>query len=61
MYRTDDPIADSVAYDNYQQAQLEKLPVCSECGEPIQDEFAYFIGDEWICEDCMQSHRKAVE
>lgn len=37
-------------HDAEQEAQLKKLPECSECGEHIQDEEAYYINGEWICE-----------
>ena len=40
-------------YDAEQQAKLEKLPVCSECQEPIQEEYCYEVGKEVLCEECM--------
>lgn len=40
-------------YDAEQQAKLEKLPVCSDCQEPIQEEYCYEVGKEVLCEDCM--------
>lgn len=49
-------------HDAEQQRRLEKLPVCSDCGEPIQDEHYFLINDEPICEDCLyNNYRKAIE
>ncbi|WP_407399636.1 hypothetical protein [Treponema sp.] len=42
------------------EAALARLPVCSECGEHIQDEYAYYINAEWICADCMESFRREI-
>ena len=62
MFYTDDPIADFNRYDAEQQKMLDRLPRCSECDEPIQDEFCYEVNDELICDGCMyKNHRKAVE
>lgn len=44
------------AHDKEQERALEKLPVCGECGEPIQDDFAYKIDGEIICEDCLKAY-----
>lgn len=59
MY-SDNPLADFDAWDAEQNKRLEQFPECAECGEPIQDEFAYYINDEWICEQCMESYRREV-
>ena len=49
------------AHDAEQQAQLDKLPRCCECDEPIQDTQCYEINGEYICDDCMvDNHRKWV-
>lgn len=49
-------------HDAQQQAQLDRLPVCSECGEPIQDDFCFEVNDELICDECMHNnHRKCVD
>lgn len=49
-------------HDAQQQAELDKLPVCSECGEPIQDDFCFEVNDELICDECMHNnHRKCVD
>lgn len=49
-------------HDAEQQARLDKLPECSECGEKIQDEYAYYINGEWIHEKCMnENYRKEVQ
>ena len=60
MFITDDPVADFERYDAEQQKEIEKLPRCSECDEPIQDDEAYYINDEWICDECMKQYRKEV-
>lgn len=62
---------DSSILDNYlcfarhdaeQEAQLDRLPRCCECDEPIQDEYCFEVNDELICLGCMEeNHRKLVE
>ena len=50
--------------DNYERAQakaFEKLPRCSECGKPIQDDFCYCINGELICEECLSEYRRSTE
>lgn len=54
--RTDDPIADFNRWDAEQQAKLEKLPVCADCGEHIQADHYYLINDAPICPDCLDSY-----
>ena len=54
-YRTDDPIRDAAAYDIERQRELDRLPTCDICGEPIQDEFLYDINGVLHCEDCVKS------
>ena len=62
MFYTDDPIEDFHRYDAEQEARLAELPVCSECGEPIQTECCYEFNDELICVGCLENnHRKLVE
>lgn len=58
MMYTDDPIKDYDRYLSEQEADLDKLPRCSECGQPITDEEAYLINDEIICEHCMEHEHK---
>lgn len=59
-FPTNDPIADSYAFEREQEERARDLPVCAECGEPIVDEYAYFMSGEWICRDCMEEHRREV-
>ena len=59
MY-TANPIADFEAWDREQNKRLAELPECEECGEPIQDEEAYYINGGWICESCMEAYKKTV-
>lgn len=45
-----------------QERRLDKLPRCSECDEPIQDDYLYEINGEYICESCMKdNYRKPVD
>ena len=37
-----------------QTRQLERLPVCAICDEPIQTRKLYLINDETICPSCMK-------
>ena len=62
MSWTDDPIADFNRHEAEQQKLIEKLPICYECGEPIQDDECFEINDELICPECLKdNHRKKVE
>lgn len=60
MYWTNDPLADFERHDAEQTRQLERLPVCADCDEHIQDETAYYINGEWICKDCMSTYEREV-
>ena len=51
-----DPLRDAEARDRDQQSELDRLPRCACCGEPIQDDFCYEINDEIICEECLNEH-----
>ena len=62
MFFTDDPIRDYDRYQEEQDKQLQKLPRCSECDNPIQTEECYEFNDELICPECLKdNHRKPVE
>ncbi len=62
MYYSDEPLKDFDRYDADQQAKLDKLPKCSDCGKSIQDEHFYLINDEAICQNCLDSnYRKDIE
>lgn len=62
MYYSDDPARDAERYAADQDRRLAQLPVCSDCGEPVQDDHFYQINDEVICPNCMESnYRKNTE
>lgn len=45
-----------------QQRLLDKLPICSECGEHIQAEECYEFNGKYICPDCLiENHRRWTE
>lgn len=45
-------------HDAEQQAQLNRLPKCSECGEPIQDEQCFEFEGKYICKRCMKDNHE---
>ena len=64
--RTDDPVRDAERYftelERQAEERLEKLPVCSECGCPIEDDWLYEFNDELICPECLEeNHMKKTE
>lgn len=62
MFYTDNPVLDAMRYDAERQAEIERLPICCECGEHIQTDECYEINDELICPGCLeQNHRKWVD
>lgn len=62
MAWSDDPLRDFARHDAECQRELEKLPRCCECDEPIQDDVYFEINGECLCEQCLiMNHRKAVE
>lgn len=48
-------------YQMEQDERISRLPECSECGEAIQDEEAYYINGEWVCKDCMKDFLRPIE
>ena len=49
-------------YEAERQRELDKLPECSYCDEPIQSEECYEINDELVCPDCLDdNHKKRTE
>lgn len=56
MYYTDDPIADFERYDRDCEREMQRLPVCAECGERITDDDCYEINGEIICTECLNDN-----
>lgn len=66
MFRGEDYVPDYAdLYDQYeaaQQSEVDKLPKCDYCGEPIGDDYLYDINGDIICEECLKENfRKPVE
>ena len=53
---TDDPVTDEMRYTLEQEKRISALPVCSDCGEHIQDEYYYEFGEQIYCSDCCSEH-----
>lgn len=62
MIWTDNPVADADRHDAEQQAELDRLPKCSYCNEPIQEEKLFDIEGELYCEEhAFELFRKDTE
>lgn len=61
MSWTNDPVADAARHDAQQAAELDKLPKCDDCGEPIQDDNFYLIMGCKFCPDCLEKCKKWTE
>lgn len=48
-------------FERQNEKWLESRPICSVCGEPIQDESAVLIRDEWICDECLEGFRRFID
>ncbi len=49
-------------YDAERQRELDRLPKCEYCGEPITDDYLYDINGDVICEECLKDNfRKLVD
>lgn len=48
-------------HDAEQEKALKGLPRCEECGEPIQEEECYKIGDMLFCEECIDDMKVKTE
>ena len=57
MNFSDNPIRDFHIHDKQQYDKLQKLPICIECKERIQDEIAYEFKRGLVCESCIEGHK----
>ncbi len=51
-------------YSNSEESEeryIRRLPVCSCCGESIQDEYYFDVYGKVICEHCIEDCREAVD
>jgi hypothetical protein len=58
--RTDDPIADAERYYASLEEKAKDLPLCSQCGERIYEDYAYMIEGDYVCEDCIDKFRISI-
>lgn len=41
-----------------QEREIARLPICTECDEPIQDDCYYEINGECVCPACLDNNHK---
>ena len=62
MFYSCDPERDAALYDAERQKEIDKLPKCDVCGNPIQDEDLYDLDGTLVCEECLNAeYRKSVD
>lgn len=48
--------------EHERETRLNRRPKCTLCGELIQSEYCYKIGEDMLCQDCLnEEHRFNVE
>ena len=52
---------DEWEHEQNQMAWLDSRPVCDVCGDPIQEDYYYEIGDMMLCERCIQECKTFVQ
>lgn len=55
-----DPVWDWEQKCKADDERLKDLPVCAECGEPIQQDDAVFLNGEWYCDSCVRHSRRNI-
>lgn len=58
---TGEPVADFHIYDSNKCDEMDKLPKCDFCHEPIMEETAYQIGNELICHKCIKNWEVSID
>ena len=56
-----DPLSAFDAYEADMYAFERSRPVCHECGEHILDDYAYYLGDNWYCPDCVERNYRSIK
>ena len=51
-----DPSREWDRHCEMEEKELAKRQRCSECDEPITDDYCYLINGEYICQDCMTDY-----
>ena len=47
--------------EDEKQKWLESRPICSICGERIQETSALLLDGEWICDKCVRENTNWIE
>lgn len=58
---TGSPYFDADQKNEEEERWLERRPVCAECGEHIQEDYAYRIGDDLYCNDCIECAKVRID
>jgi formylmethanofuran dehydrogenase subunit E len=58
MFYNEPIFADCDRRDREHEMNLSRLPVCSLCDHPIEDEHYYVIDGEPVCQECLDENFK---
>lgn len=61
MIWSDDPVKDYDSYDYQSFLRDMRLPVCFDCGEPIDADELWEFSGHLYCKRCVDSHMQRVE
>lgn len=56
MLITNDPIMDFHNHDAEQETWLIRRPKCAFCGEHIQEDYAWRIEGDLVCDECLDKN-----
>ena len=57
MCFTNNPVMDYERYSAEQEARLDKLPKCKECGEPVQQDSCVCFEGKYVCDNYLEDLR----
>lgn len=49
-----------LAHQQRLDRELERLPVCFHCKQPVQQDMAVCLDVGWLCDDCIKNNMKEV-
>ena len=58
MLKTGNPLHDFNRWDDEQYELQKCLPICTECGKYIDDEYYFVVNDHIYCPECIEAGKR---